>query len=194
MFVQAVALVFKRDDDGEDPPEWRVDESGHRVSLQSATFRLLQEITRVPGAADDGRVDAHALSQWVTGARRLCRENGRATIGDQQIGQLLSRAPSEKDGPWPCRSVCEVLETIASRDVAAGFEMGVHNARGAHSRSLDEGGKQERELSARYRAWAEQLSFEYPHVASILEGIAKGYDRDAEREDSEVLLMKRLEH
>ena len=194
MFVQAVALVFKREDDGEDPPEWRVYDSGHRVSLQSATFRLLQEITRVPGTADDGCVDAHALSQWVIEARRLCRENGRASIGDKQIGQFLSKAPPEKDGPWPCRSACEVLETIASQDVAAGFEMGVYNARGAHSRSLDEGGKQERELSARYRAWAEQLSFDYPNVASILERIAKGYDRDAEREDSEVLVMKRLEH
>ena len=99
-----------------------------------------------------------------------------------------------RDGPWPCRPVCEVLETIASQDVAAGFKMGVYNARGVHSRSLDEGGKQERELSARYRGWAEQLAFDYPYVASILERIAKGYDRDAEQEDSEVLVMKRLEN
>ena len=194
LFVQAFALVFKREDDGQDPPAWRVDDPGRRASLQHAAFRLLHEISRVPGAEDDGGVDAHALRQWVTEVRRLCKEYGRATIGDQQVGQLLSRAPFEKDGPWPCRSVCEVLEPIASQDVAAGFEIGVYNARGADWRSLDEGGKQERELSARYRAWAEQLAFDYPHIASILERVAKGYDRDAEREDSEVLLMKRLEH
>ena len=194
LFVQALALVFKRKDDGQDPPEWRVDDSGRRASLQNAAFRLLQQVTRVPGADDEGRVDAHALGQWVTEARRLCRENGRATIGDRQIGQLLSRATSEKDGPWPCRAVCEVLETIASQDIAAGFKMGKYNSRGVVSRSLDEGGKQERELSARYRGWAEQLAFDYPYVASILERIAKGYDRDAEREDSEVLVMKRLEN
>ena len=158
LFVQALALVFKRKDDGQDPPEWRVDDPDHRASLQHAAFRLLGEISRVPGTDDDGRVDLHALSQWVTEARRLCRENGRATIGDQQVGQLLSRAPSEKDGPWPCREVCDVLETIASEDIAAGFEMGVYNARGVHSRSLGEGGKQERELSARYQGWAEQLT------------------------------------
>ena len=193
-FVQAVALVFRREDDGEDPPEWRVDDSGHRVSLQSATFRLLQEITRVPGTAADGLVDAHALSQWVTEARRLCGENGRASIGDQQIGQFLSKAPPEKDGPWPCRSVCKVLETIASKDVTAGFEMGVHNARGVVTRSLDEGGAQERELSAKYRSWAERLVFDYPYVASILERIADGYEREAEREDVEVLTMNRLEN
>ena len=194
LFVRALALVFARKDDGQDPPEWRVDDPGRRTSLARAAFRLLGEISRVPGADDDGGVELQALSRWVTEARRLCRKNGRATIGDQQIGQLLSRAPSEKDGPWPCRAVCEVLETIASQDVAAGFEMGVYNARGVVSRSLDEGGEKERELSAKYRAWAEQLVFDYPYVASILERIAKGYDRDAEREDSEVLVMKRLEN
>ena len=194
MFVQAVALVFKREDDGQDPPEWRVDDSGHRVSLQNAAFRLLQQIARVPGADDDGRVDAHALSQWVTEARRLCRENGRATIGDQQIGQFLSKAPSEKDSPWPCRSVCEVLEATNSANVAKGFKIGVYNARGVVSRNLEEGGAQERELSVRYRTWAKRMAFDYTYVASILEGIADGYERDAEREDSDVLAMKRLEH
>ena len=194
LFAQALALVFERKDDGQDPPEWHVDDRGHRVSLQHAVYRLLQEISRVPGADDDGRVDAHALSQWVTEARRLCRENGRATIGDQQIGQFLSKAPSEKNDVWPCRAVCEVLETIASQEVATGFEMGVYNARGAVERSLDEGGAQERVLSVQYRGWAERLKFDYPYVASILVRIAEDYDREAEREDSGVRVMKRLEH
>ena len=88
--------------------------------------------------------------------------------------------------------MCEVLEAIPSREVAVGFEIGVFNSRGVHSRSLDEGGRQERDLSARYRAWAQRLSFEYPRVASILEGIAVGYDRDAEREDSELHIRRRL--
>ena len=194
LFVRALALAFKRDDDGQDPPEWRVDQSGDRASLSYAAFRLLQQLTRLPGTDDDGSVDVDALSQWVTDARRLCRENGRAAIGDQQIGQLLSRAPGEKDGPRPRRAVCEILETIASRDAAAGFEMGIYNARGVHSRGLDEGGEQERKLSAKYRGWARQLAFDYPYVASILERIATRYDREAEREDSEVRARKRLEN
>ena len=138
LFVQILALLFRRKDDGQDPPEWRVDDPDRRASLQSAAYRLLQEVARIPGAAAD-EVDVHALSQWVTEARRLCRENGRGTIGDQQIGQLLSRAPSERDGRWPCRSVCEVLESIASEDIARGFEVGVYNARSVVSRSLNEG-------------------------------------------------------
>ena len=134
------------------------------------------------------------LKQWVVETRQLCVKHGRSVIGDQEIGQLLSNAPPEEDGLWPCRPVCELLETSASRDINSGFEVGIYNARGVHSRSGDEGGKQERELSAKYQAWAERLRFDYPHVASILEGTAKGYDRDAQREDSEVQIGKRLEH
>ena len=194
LFVQVLALCFKRRDDGRDPPEWRVDDPGRRASMQIAAYRLLQEAARIPGADAEGKIDVHALSQWVTEARRLCSEHGRAVIGDQQIGQLLSGAPSGEDDSWPCRPVCEVLETIASPEIASGFEIGVFTARGAHSRSPDEGGAQERSLSARYRAWAQRLVFDHPHVAGILGRIADGYDRDADREDSEVLIMKRLEH
>ena len=139
-------------------------------------------------------MDAEGLSQWVTEVRRLCSEHGRAGVGDRRIGELLSRAPSEEDGSWPCRPVCEVLESIASGDIARGFEVGVFKARGVVSRSLEEGGKQERELSTKYRAWAQRLAFDYPYVAGILESIAQGYDRDAERQDSEVRVMNRLEH
>ena len=194
LFVQALALIYKRNDNGHDPPEWRVDDPDRRTSVGDAAYRLLDEIKRMPGADDDGRVDARTLSLWVREARRLCREHGRAEIGDEKIGQLLSRSPSEEDGGWPCLPVCEVLENIASEDIATGFEIGVYNARGVHTRSPDEGGKQERELSARYRGWAKRLEFDYPYVANILESTAKGYDRDAEREDSEVRITKRLEH
>ena len=126
----------------------------------------------------------------------MCREHGRSEIGDEQIGELLSKAPSEDDGSRPCQPVCEVLERLAwlaSPVVARGFEVGMYNARGVVSRGLDEGGAQERELAARYRAWAGRLAFEYPYVANVLERIAKGYDREAEREDSDVLARQRLE-
>ena len=193
-FVQVLALLYKRSDDGHDPPEWRVDDSKRRFWLGTTAFRLLREIKRIPGTTDEGEIDAEVLKQWVVETRQLCVKHGRSVIGDQEIGQLLSNAPREEDGLWPCRPVCELLETSASRDINSGFEVGIYNARGVHSRSGDEGGKQERELSAKYQAWAERLRFDYPHVASILEGIAKGYDREAQREDSELQIGKRLAH
>ena len=55
-------------------------------------------------------------------------------------------------------------------------------------------GCKERVLSAKYRAYAERLTFDYPYVANILERIAEAYDWEAEREDSEVLTRKRLQY
>ena len=193
-FVHALSLCYERNDGRQDPPQWRIEDPERRRSLRAAADRLLQQAARMPGATADGKVTIRALHSWVSKARRLCDEHGRADVGDQQIGQLLSRAAFEEDGIWPCRPICEVLETIASGEIGRGFEIGVYNARVAYWRNVRDGGEQERELSARYRAWAQHLGFDYPHVAGILGRIADGYDRDADREDSEVLVMKRLEH
>jgi hypothetical protein len=56
------------------------------------------------------------------------------------------------------------------------------------------GGKQERELAAKYRNWSRQLAFEYPYVANLVAQIAHSYDRDAAWEDSEEAVRKRLRH
>ena len=192
LFVQILTLLFRREDDGQDPPEWRVSEPDRRAALRSAAYRLLRGVSRIPGSDTERKVDIDALRQWVNEARRLCKEHGRAEIGDEQIGQLLSKGPAEENGSWPCQPVCEVLETVGSQDVADGFAIGVYNARSVFSKELDEGGAQERGLSATYRAWAQRLAIEYPYVASILEQIADDYGRDAGREDSRALVRKRL--
>ena len=194
LFVQMLALVFKRKDDGQDPPEWRIENPERRAGLASAAYRLLDRIERIPGTGSDGKVKAEALLEWVTEARRLCAEHGRVDVGDQMIGQLLSKAPPEENESWPCLPVCEAMERIASQDIGIGFNVGVQRARGATSRAIDEGGTQERELAEKYRAWSEQRAFDYPYVSSVLESVAAEYDWHAKREDTEVEIEKRLGH
>ena len=193
LFVHVLVLCFKRRDGGEDPSEWRVDDSVRRGLAQNA-YRLLQRVSRIPGSDADGKIEAHALHRWVVEVRRLCSEHGRAEIGDQQIGQLLSKARCDEDGSWPRRPVCEVIEAVGSQEIGSGFEIGVYNGRGVVSRSPDEGGAKERALSDKYRAWAQRRAFDYPSVADILERIARRYDHDAEWEDSEVRVSKRLHY
>ena len=194
LFVQMVALVFKRRNDGQDPPEWRIEDPRRRADLASAGYCLLNRIGRIPGTAEDGKINAEALLNWITEVRRLCAEHGRIEIGDQMIGQLLSKASAEEDGRWPCLPVCEAMERIASQHIGIGFNVGVHRARGVTSRAIDEGGVQERELAAKYRGWAKQCAFDYPHVSSVLDSVAADYDWHAKREDTEVEIEKRLRH
>ena len=191
LFVQVLALPYKRSDEGQDPINWMIEDSDQRGAAAAAAYRLLRILSRIPGTGSGGTIDAEKLQRWVTEVRQLCAERGRAEVGDHQIGQLLINAPSEKDGVWPCRSVCEVMESAQSEQMAYGFHLGVNNARGVHMRG--EGGDQERELSAKYRELARRIDFEYPYVSSVLEGIAKGYFAEARQEDSAADVRRRLD-
>ena len=192
LFVQALALCFKRKDNRQDPPEWRIEDQERRKGLAYAAHCLLGRIQRIPGTDEDGKINAEALHAWVIETRRLCAEHGRGEIGDEKIGELLSKAPAEQDGDWPCLPVCEVMEWIASQEIGTGFNIGVYNGRGVHYR--EEGGTQERALAAQYRDWAKLREFDFPYVSSVLKSIADGYDRDAKRWDTEAKIEKRLRH
>ena len=72
-FVQVLAIVFKRDDGGEDPAEWRRAHASDRAALASAALRLLERITRIPGTTASGDLDTTELSRWVTETRPALR-------------------------------------------------------------------------------------------------------------------------
>ncbi len=192
LFMQIIALTYKRSDDGEDPPEWGISKLEHNEALLSAAYAVLDRMKYIPGRDQTGNIDIEKLRAWLTEVRSLCLKHGRAKIGDQIIGQILATAPIGEDGVWPCEPVRAVLEEIGSQDIAVGMGVGVYNLRGIHSR--DEGGNQERELAEKYRNWSRQLAFEYPYVANLVGQIATKYNRDAAWEDSEAAVRKRLRH
>ena len=192
LFVQLLALAFNRIDEGQDPPEWRIKDPGRRAGLASVAYRLLDRIGCIPGTGEDGKINAEALLTWITEVRRLCAEHGRIEIGDEKIGQLLSKASAEEDDSWPCLPVCEAMERIASQHIGIGFNIGICNGRGAQWR--DEGGGQERKLATKYRGWAKQRAFDYPYVSSVLERVAADYDQQAGWWDTETRIEKRLRH
>ena len=192
VFVQALALIFKRDDGGEDPPSWQIQDPDHRTAIATAAYRLLGRIRHIPGTEADSSITTEKLMRWVTDARSLCAKYSRVEMGDYHIGQILSKAPTDESGLWPCRSVCEVMEANSSEHIARGFHIGVTNARGAVWRG--EGGNQERELAAKYRGWAQQLDFDFPYVSSVLERVTAGYDYDAKWQDSRDNVRERLGH
>ena len=194
LFAQAVALVYKRTGGGQDPPEWSIAAPDQRAAVAMSAYRLLDGIRRIPGTDAGGDIQPESLRQWVVEVRRICAEYGRAGIGDHRIGQLLSRAPEEEEnGVWPCRPICEVMETVGSGRMAEGFLIDTLNARGVSVRVVGEGGGQERALAAKYRGWAEQLSaFGYRFVGTILDDIGRSYEAEAMRWDSDAKVKQRL--
>ena len=94
VFVQALALFSKRDDGGQDPAAWRVADPERMEALGSAAYRLLENLTRLPGADAEGRMHPDALSRWVIEARCLCRGHGRArTALAPQVFRGTSKSP-----------------------------------------------------------------------------------------------------
>lgn len=193
-FVQLLALVFKRDDGGQDPSDWIIEDSGKRPELAASAYSILERAKLTPGAGFDGTVNAKALHNWVSETRRLCLQHGRAGIGDEYVGKLLSKAPNGEDGINPSPEVSTVLEQIGSSEIRTGFAAGIFNSRGGTVRAVGEGGTQERELAQKFRNWARQRAPEFPFVGSILEGIADDYDRQARWEDEEVQVNQRLRY
>ena len=112
-------------------------------------------------------------------------------MGDQQIGQLLSHAPTGDDGVWPCLPVRETLETVLNEDIRIGFTIGRRNSRGVHWRS-SEGGAQERDLAAQYEEWARACDYAYPQVASALREISGTYEDEARWHDNRSAVQRRI--
>jgi len=66
-----------------------------------------------------------------------------------------------------------------------------YNSRGVVMR--EEGGKQERELAAKYREWSKALRVSHPFVSThLLLGLANTYDRQGQAEDVTSKIRRRM--
>lgn len=190
VFVQAIVWMFKRHNRGDDPEEWRV--APEDVSrLAERGFKLINGLRRIPGHDQFGELQAERLFRWIKTVRKTCLELDRVEMAEIQIGELLAKSSEGKDGVWPCEAVRQVLEELQSENIMNGMRTGVYNSRGVHWRG--EGGEQERELASKYRRWAEALQFSHPFVSSsLLSGLVKTYENEADREDIEAGVRRRM--
>ena len=151
--------------------------------LAEGAYGLMKSWGRLPGKRADGTIDKTVLVDWLTLAREECAKHDRKEVADVEIGEMLSNAPADLEGAWPCLAVRDAMEDINSEEILRGFEMGVFNQRGCFSKSMTEGGVQERELVNKYRKQAESIRAGWPMVAAALQRIADSYASDAKRED-----------
>jgi addiction module HigA family antidote len=190
LFVQAVAWAYKRKDRASDPAEFQVPPDRVK-NIAERGYKLLEAIERIPGHNDLGELEATRLAKWTAAVRQSCAELSRADVADVCIGKVLSCAPVGKDGVWPCEPVRDVMEEIQSESMMQGAHTGIYNSRGVHWRG--EGGDQERGLAEKYRNWGQALQVSHPFVASkLLMQLARTYEHEANREDTEAGIRRRL--
>ncbi len=180
-FVRFVSILFERRDGRDDPEGWPANDIGQLSSLRSSAYGVLSGLDQIPGT--HGReIRSEELRVWVDEVRRLGRDYSRERGTDFSVGKLLSKAPSGNDGFWPCRPVCEIMETIRSEHLLEGFQSGASEARGVSMRFP--GDSEESELADRYRQRAARLAVEFPWVGRVLEGIGAFRDASAAHWDS----------
>lgn len=182
-FTQLVSWRFIRDDSQEGSieklPDYLIQQR------REITYNLLKRLSILPGQQGD-TIDENVLLEWVKQTREYLTEVELLPIGDEIIGQYLSRCPQDKDGIWPHQSVRMIIEEVESEDLERELFYGRRNARGVTCRGIYEGGKQERLLAEKYNSDAESLQLIWPRTADLLRAIARRYQQDAEGYDRRV--------
>jgi hypothetical protein len=130
-------------------------------------------------------IDGDELDTWYNAAREALQIAKRLGPGLRHVGQALVGAPPDDDEPWPPAPVRELIERVRDPDLEQGVFLGLVNKRGATTRGLEDGGAQELELAAKYRADAELYAAEWPRTAAILRDVARSYENAARRNEDE---------
>lgn len=165
----------------EDADGWRLPDTPEN---RRNAFEILREWRKpLPGSVADDPPTTAALQDWVDRARSELAALDRTSAGARQIGHALSGPAHDPDGTWPCRAVRDVLEHENDTDLESGLKLGRMNSRGVTSRDPYSGGQQERDLAAKYRAWADQVRDTWPRAGALLDSLADSYEADARRED-----------
>jgi hypothetical protein len=152
------------------------------------SYSLLSHFATVPGVTPDG-IDSAVLESWIDTVRRLGEETGRAAVTYNYIGRLLAHAPEDDDGGWPHRAVRDQIELLRSDEVERGIKIARYNMRGVHGKQVFEGGEQERDL-ARANAKSAERAAAWPRTSAMLAAIAKSWEAEAQREDTEAAQRK----
>lgn len=157
----------------------------HDKAKAHSAWGLLSGWELLPGTIKESRVDTAYLLDWVDSARKLAKVADRLEVCDLTIGGLFARSSADLEGNWPCEAVREALEASNSLEIEQGMVTGIFNKRGVVTKSLGEGGHQERQLVNKYRSYVALYQSRWPRTAAVMQKVADSYDNEARSADLE---------
>jgi len=180
-FAQLISMLYKRDDGSE--PE-KADLTEEQLSnIAHNAHEILDGWSYMPGVNDDGSVDEDKFKKWVLDVRERCGAIKLLTGCDLKLSEVFARMPADPDGVWPHEAVRKMIEELKNKTIEEHIPIAIYNRRGVVSRSVGEGGNQERALFDKYDVWAKALAPKWPRTSKVLRSLAAMYDRDAKRQD-----------
>lgn len=178
LFSDMIRMAYKGDSSVEET-ETEINEAA-----ASRAHDFLGEHKTLPGVRDDGTFDGSYFQTWANKVRQKCAGIDRKDIADYVLGKLIAYAPyDDLDGAWPHRAVRDLIEEFNSDHLDDGVSIELFNKRGGYTKSLYEGGVQERQIAQRYEDWEKASSLLWSRTSAILREMKRRYLSDAERED-----------
>jgi addiction module HigA family antidote len=187
LFCEAIRMAYRGKNEPRD-----VEPTAEQKTAARNANTFIDALSSVPGVDEHGVIQAEKLKEWIIEARHISEPTGHRAILDYQIGEILAHAPLGEDGSWPCETVREAVNDLYSLEIERGITIGRYNARGATWRG--EGGAQERELADQYEGWAKACEFEHPRMARILREMVRKYIAEAEWQDNEAMIRRRMRY
>jgi len=166
--------------------------SKQKQQLATSAWQVLHHCFAQPGADRAGVINATAFLRFVDDVRVRCGIADRLEVCDSTLGEIMARGPSGEDGLWPCEPARDVLDALDHEDMRRGFAIGCFNGRGVVSRSMREGGEQERAVAAIYRQRAADFAILHPRLSEMFRYLADDYGRYGHQEDVEARLRREL--
>ncbi|KJY50301.1 hypothetical protein [Bifidobacterium mellis] len=183
-FADILSLVYPETANGGKQPEVPKEQS-------EKAWLLLNTWRTIPGAVNESsEIVEEQLRSWIQEVQKILGSRDLTKRGDYYIGKVLAYAPADSDGTWPCKSVCNIIEDSQSTSLDEGFSAELFNKRGAVSRSLEEGGKQEYELEDELQKCANRINVQWPKVAALLTRQAREYHSMGLNEDEQAKRYK----
>ena len=174
-FLQLIQLVFRSKKEKK-----KTKPSPERQRRAENAYRLLRAWRIAPGTNRAGAFDPTAFAAWVVKAKQLATKSGHLRVALSELGQTLPYGPRDSSGLWVHQAIAKVLNEKDAEVMRSGFTMELFNQRGVHGFTH---GTAEAEIAKDYHAKAEKLELAgFTRFASAMRGLAKSYEREAERE------------
>ncbi len=180
-FIEVLCDLFRASDAASD--DFKPSET-EKQRAKSA-WDLLRTWKKLPGADENGIIDDEKLNKWIEDVLKLAKDKKRLKPAYNYIGQMISHAPSDAtDNIWPHTTIRDLIEKLANDDLERGIEIEQFNSRGVVTKSMFEGGKQERDLAQRWSEWKQNIGIKWPRTKRMLGKIADSWEDQARQEDA----------
>jgi hypothetical protein len=181
-FIDLLKSAYKPNND-DVLEEERKDLSEEQIRNRAKNaHQLLYSWKKIPGVDLTGIINVEILNSWVSKVRELAIKINRLEIADDTIGHMLAQYP-ENEICWPPEEICNLIETINTKELKSGFSAATYNKRGSSTRGAFDGGDIERGHAKYFINLANSLRNKFPNTSAILDHLARGYDLDAKRMD-----------